>query len=115
MEFKIVEDRPNANVVVLSIVGRLNVLTAGDLKNRFKALVSEGHYNLVLELSGVTFIDSSGLSAIVSGLKSTRESEGSIKLVGLGPSTKKVFELTRLDRVFEFYTSIGDALSQADS
>lgn len=111
MDLKITESKPQANTAVLSVEGRLNAVTASELKTKIKNLVSKGDIYLILELAGVTFIDSSGLSAIVSGLKATREKEGSLKLVGLSDKTKRVFDLTRLARVFEFYANVDEALS----
>ncbi|MBC8504903.1 MAG: STAS domain-containing protein [Anaerolineales bacterium] len=110
MDLTIIETKPIDGVAVLIVAGRLNVISAGELKDKLKALVADGVYQIVLELAGVTFIDSSGLSAIVLGLKSTRVHEGALKLVGLRPTTKKVFELTRLDRVFEFYENTDEAI-----
>ncbi len=113
MELSFTEDRPKKGIAVLSVEGRLNAVTAGELKDKLKRLVSESVYHIVLELAGVTFIDSSGLSAIVSGLKSVREHAGSLKLVGLSPTTKRVFELTRLDRILEFYQDVEEAIANA--
>jgi anti-sigma B factor antagonist len=110
MDLMITESFPKDNTVILSVEGRINAITAGDLKKRIKQLVAKGYIHLILDLTGVSFIDSSGLSAIVTGLKATHEQDGSIKLVGLSKKTKHVFELTRLTRVFEFYQDVDSAL-----
>ncbi len=112
MDLIISEKMPKDGVRVLAVRGRLNAITSGELKDKLKQLVDEGVIDIVLDLSAVTFIDSSGLSAIVSGLKVTREQAGSLKIVGLNPSTKKVFELTRLDKVFELFERVEDALGE---
>lgn len=96
---------------ILSVEGRLNAITADDLKKRIKQLVAKQYIHLILDLTEVSFIDSSGLSALVIGLKATHEKDGSIKLVGLNKKTKYVFELTRLTRVFTFYEDVDSALS----
>ncbi len=110
MSLQITTHHHETNTAVLTIEGRLNAVTANDLKNNIKALVADQKNHLILDLAKVTFIDSSGLSAIVSGLKTTREQGGSLKLVGLSDKTKRVFELTRLARVFEFYPDVEKAL-----
>ena len=110
MELKISEDRIKEGVVVINMDGRLNAVSAGDLKDRIKSLIGESMIHIVLVLQGVTFIDSSGLSVIVSALKGVREKNGSLKLVGVNPNAKKVFELTRLDRIFEFYDNVNQAI-----
>lgn len=85
------------------VLGRLDAVTAPQLKARLKALVAEGHRQLVVDLVDVSFIDSSGLSALVSGFKAAREVGGTLKLAGLNEQTRMAFQLSRLDRVFEFY------------
>lgn len=111
MEFKISEERRAGNVVIISVEGRLNALTASELKDKIKTLIGESYIHIVLTLSGTSFIDSSGLSAIVSALKGVREKDGSLKLVGVAANVKKVFELTRLERIFEFYNDVEQALA----
>jgi anti-sigma B factor antagonist len=110
MELEISEERREAGVVIVSVEGRLNAVTAGELKDKIKALIGESFIHLVLVLTETPFIDSSGLSAIVSALKGVREKNGSLKLVGVSANVKKVFALTRLDRIFEFYDSVEQAL-----
>ena len=57
--------------------------------------------NFIFDFSSCSFIDSTGLGAIVSIYKKCVEKNGSLKLKSLGPEVKKLFQLTRLDRVFE--------------
>ncbi len=111
MELKITERFFGDATVVLVVEGRLNAKTADAFKKRFKQLIFKQYIHLVLDLTEVSFIDSSGLSAIVAGLKATHEKDGSIKLVGLNSRTKQVFELTKLTKVFEFYPDVDSALS----
>jgi anti-anti-sigma factor len=63
-------------------------------------------------MSGVSFLDSSGLAALVSGLKAAREAGGTLKLAGVNEQARQVFEITRLDQVFELYPD-RDAAVQA--
>ena len=91
---------------VLGIKGRLNAVTAPAAKARIQELVGKGQVELVCDLTEVSFLDSSGLSALVSGLKATRERGGFLKLAGLNEQVAKIFKLTMLDRVFELYPSV---------
>lgn len=103
MEFTMKEKQVPGAGHFLMIHGRLDAVTAPQLKTRLKGLVAEGHRQLVVDLVGVSFIDSSGLSALVSGFKAARELGGTLKLAGLNEQTRTAFQLSRLDRVFEFY------------
>ena len=58
---------------VIGVSGRLSAVSAGEVKDTIKNQVEAGHNGLLIDLSGTDFIDSSGLSALVSGLKLTRE------------------------------------------
>ena len=110
MDLTITEIKHREKTVVLSIEGHLNAVMGRELKTKIKKLVAEKNIHLILDLAGVTLYDSSGLSAIVSGLKAAREQEGSLKLVGLSEKAKHLFELTRLARLFEFYQNVDEAL-----
>jgi anti-sigma B factor antagonist len=93
----------------------LDATTALDLKEELKVLVGEGYTQLIVDLTDVPFIDSSGLAALVSGLKRVRESAGTLKIVGLNHQTRTVFTVTLLDRVFDFYPDIAAAVSSFET
>ncbi len=103
MEFQITEEQRPGIGYVLTLYGHLDAVTAPELKSELKRLVAEGHNQLVADLTEVSFIDSSGLSALVSGLKAAREAGGTLRLAGLNEQTRTAFRLTLLDRVFEIY------------
>ena len=90
---------------------RLDAHNSGDLKNQMLKLFEEGKHNLVVDLQGVRFVDSSGLGALVSGFKNASSRNGNLKLAGLQLQVKSMFELTRLHRVFEIYTDSAEALA----
>ncbi len=111
MDFDFTEKTLSARRVLITCAGRLNATSAPALKARMHELVSRGHVELVCDLSAVSFLDSSGLAALVSGLKATREAGGWIKLAGLNLQVRSIFSLTRLERVFELYPDVEAALS----
>jgi len=99
--------------VVLLVVQeeRLDAHNSGELKAQMAKLFEEGRNNLVIDLQGVKFVDSSGLGAMVSGFKNASSRNGSLKLSGLQLQVKSMFELTRLHRVFDIYPDVGEALA----
>lgn len=111
MSIEINKKELSANQTVISISGRITAATAPEVKDEIKSLISSGHINLILDLSKTVFIDSSGLSAFVSGLKQVRELEGSFKLACLQSDVQTLFKLTMLDRVFEMYPTLEQALN----
>lgn len=89
---------------------RMDAHNSGDLKEQMLQLFDDGKCNLVIDLSEVRFVDSSGLGALVSGFKNASAREGSLKLCCLQPQVRSMFELTRLHRVFEIFASLDEAL-----
>ena len=94
---------------LLFLEGRLDNEASLELKAVFREIVKGGRACLVLDLNGVTFVDSSGLGALVACLRTATAREGDLKLSGLNPRLNSVFELTRLHRLFEIYPTPGEA------
>ena len=111
MELQITESVQNRQYAVLTVEGRLDTTTASDLKVAIKRLAQTGHRQVIVDLDGVPFIDSSGLAALVSGLKTMRDAGGSLTLARLNNQARTVFKVTLLDRVFEFYPDVASAVS----
>ena len=98
------------DIVIISIEEeRMDAHNSGDLKEQMLQLFDEGKCSLVIDLGAVRFIDSSGLGALVSGFKNASAREGSLKLCCLQPQVRSMFELTRLHRVFEIFTTKDEA------
>ena len=95
-------------VVIALKEERLDAHNANDLKAELLALFEQGKKNILINLQDVRFIDSSGLGALVSGFKNAITNQGSLKLAGLQPQVKSMFELTRLHRVFDIYPTPAD-------
>lgn len=88
---------------------RMDAHNSGDLKEQMLQLFDEGKCSLVIDLSTVRFIDSSGLGALVSGFKNASARDGNLKLCCLQPQVRSMFELTRLHRVFEIFSTRDEA------
>ena len=100
---------------VISLDGTLNARSADQVKDTFRQAVGEGIRNVVLDLSSVPFIDSSGLAALVSGLKTLNEKNGSLKLASLQSQADLLFKLTMFDKVFEIFADVDAALASYSS
>ena len=90
---------------------RLDAHNSSELKTEMLSLFDEGKNNLVVDLKDVRFVDSSGLGSLVSGFKNASARNGNLKLSGLQPQVKSMFELTRLHRVFEIFPGAEEALT----
>jgi len=101
-------------VVVLRPEGRLNMVAAPDLREQLHSIVRSGKNRVVVDLSGVDTIDSSGLGALISGLKAARQSGGDLRIAAAGEQATAVLELTNLNRVLKSYASADEAFDDAD-
>lgn len=105
-----VEDKGTAVLIEVK-EERLDAHNSGDLKAQMLILFEEGKQQLIIDLQEVRFVDSSGLGALVSGFKNASARNGNLKLCGLQPQVKSMFELTRLHRVFEIFPTAQEALA----
>lgn len=88
----------------------LNAMMAPDLKSEFVFLANEGANNLILDLSAVKFIDSSGLSSILVADRLWKDL-GSFVITGIeNPSVKKLIEITRLDSTLTIIPTLSEAI-----
>lgn len=97
-------------LIVTPLEERLDARVATDFKERMAELIASGNTKIVLDLSKVEFIDSSGLGAIVSSLK-RMGGRGDLVVCGLQETTMTMFRLTRMDRVFQVFDSEQQAVS----
>jgi anti-sigma B factor antagonist len=100
MEFTVEES--NDVAVVTLRVAELDAANSADFK-RDMAPVLDTHTKVVLDLTKLRFIDSSGLGAFISCLRKLNEKQGDLKLCGMSKAVRAVFELVRMHRILEIY------------
>ena len=102
----------DGGVTIITVQGDLVI---GDAETSFKKavirLIEEGRVNLLIDLSAVGFLDSSGLGALVRALTNTQKEGGQTKLLNAGPQIRKLLQMTKLDSVFEIHEDMERAVS----
>lgn len=88
---------------------RIDAHNSGDLKSFIIDMIEGGESNIVVQLQQVKFIDSSGLGALLAGFKHAAAKSGKLALSNMQPQVLSMFELTRLNRVFEIYNDLDEA------
>jgi anti-sigma B factor antagonist len=92
---------------ILTVRGEVDVTTTPRVRTQLISLLSDGTPHVIVDLEGVRFLDSSGLGALVAGLKLARSRAGELRIVCEGQrAVRKVLEVTGLERVLERYDSI---------
>jgi len=87
---------------------RIDAHNSADLKDYILRLIERGEHNIIVQLEHVRFIDSSGLGALLSGHKNTIAKSGRFVLTNIQQQVGSMFELTRLNRVFEIYAGVSE-------
>lgn len=90
---------------------RATVELSGEFKNKLKKEIESGKIKILVDLGDAEFMDSSFLGALVTGLKHVKSKGGQLKIVGLKPPIYAMFELTRMNRIFDIFHSVEDALN----
>ena len=103
MEFSTTER--DGGVAILHLTGRLNMVAAGRLRELIGESVAEGHPRIAVDLANVDFIDSSGLGALISGLKTARRAGGDLRIAAPNEQVRLVLQLTNMERIFTAYDS----------
>ena len=99
---------------VLSLIGELDLMSAPRFVSQAADALRAGAKRLLVELDGVSFVDSAGLAALLNVLRRSTAARARMVLVGVQPGVRNVLEQTRLDREFTFAASMADAAEPVD-
>ncbi|HOW55125.1 MAG TPA: STAS domain-containing protein [Syntrophorhabdaceae bacterium] len=105
-----IENRKIENILVVQpMEKRIDASVSTEFKGRMVDWINAGSRKIILDLSYVDFIDSSGLGAIVSSLK-TIGNDGDLVICGIKETVMGLFRLTRMNRVFQIFSSQPEAI-----
>jgi anti-sigma B factor antagonist len=93
----------NGGAYVINVRGEIHMSTAPGLSRGLSEAIDAGHTAIVLDLSEVEFIDSTGLSVLLSGLRQVTAQYGRMALVCANPTVLRLFEITSLDKTFDIF------------
>ena len=92
---------PKKDLTVCHIDGEIDINSSPMVKKSFDKLISQKTPKIVINLSKVTYVDSSGLATLVEILKNMRSYGGKMRLACMSPKIKSLFEITKLEKLFE--------------
>ena len=105
-----IENSLHGGTPVLKVRGRLDAASVPVFKQHcLEHLTTD--ICLVIDCSDLTFVDSSGLGSLVAVLRTFNKQSATIRLAGILPEVRSIFELTRLNKVFDIFNSVEDALA----
>ena len=110
-EFSLQTIGPIRGCAVLQVAGEVDVYTAPMLREQIRELAAMGAVHLIADLSRVDFLDSTGLGALVGGLRRLRQAGGSLALVISTPRILRIFQITGLTKALAAQPSVADAIT----
>jgi anti-sigma B factor antagonist len=108
------QEKINDYSVLTILDERIDAHNSGELKEYLLQMIEGGEKQIIVQLEHVRFIDSSGLGALLSGNKHIVAKSGKLALANVQKQVLSMFELTRLNRVFDMYADLNEALSRED-
>ena len=112
-EIELTHEDPDDRTRVIVATGEVHVSTANALSTALAAALDTGHTAIVLDLTGVGFIDSTGLSVLLNGLRRVTRARGRLALVCTSPTVLRLFAITKLDTTFDIVSTRETALERA--
>ena len=112
MNLKMISRTTDETTCFLEIEGEVDVYTSPELKQHLVSLVESGVKRVIVNLSKVEYLDSTGLGVLIGGLKRLREGDGNLVLVGPGMRILRIFEITGLDKIFDIYATEQEAAAK---
>jgi anti-sigma B factor antagonist len=112
--FEVSEETPDG-AHVMNVRGEIHVTTAPAFSKRLTTAIEGGKTAIVLDLSGVEFIDSTGLSVLLNGLRRVTQLQGRMALVCANPTVLRLFQITKLDSTFDIFSDRESAIAHVTS
>ncbi len=105
-----VEIRVEGKYLVVSLRGELDVESSQEMKNEVRKQISSEAPNVVIDLTNVSYVDSSGLGTLIALQKDARFNGGSLSIVGASQQIRRVMKMTNLDKLFELYDNLNEVI-----
>ncbi|MGH3378322.1 MAG: STAS domain-containing protein [Actinoallomurus sp.] len=112
-DFRLETSEPSEGCAILRVTGEVDVVTAPMLRERVLDLATKGAVHIIVDMSGVVFLDSTGLGVLVGGLRRVRAHDGSLTLVISTERILRIFRITGLTSVLPPHPTVQDGIAAA--
>ena len=102
--------RKSGSIDIVDLGGRLDAYAASELDKQMNTLIGSTPVNMIMNLQKLEYISSSGLRILLAALKKARKLQGDVRLAGLQPYVKEVFDIAGFSQLFKMYDNEADAL-----
>ena len=110
--FDLNEESLDAQTHLIAVRGEVHVSTAPEFSERLNDAIAGGKTGVVIDMTGVDFIDSTGLSVLLNALRRVTRQQGTLALAVSNPTVLRLFEITRLDSTFDIAPTREEAIAR---
>jgi anti-sigma B factor antagonist len=96
-----IDEEKKEDIIIASISGEINIDTSPELRKTFDQHTGQGIKKVIINCQNLTYIDSSGLATLIELLQRLKKENGELKICNLTDKVKSVFEVTKLDKLFD--------------
>ena len=112
MNLRVETRQPREGVAVIALAGEVDVYTSPRVKQEIVNLLNSDVTRMVVDLTGVEYLDSTGLGVLIGGLKRARERDGDLKLICDNVRILRIFEITGLTKIFDIVPTEAEAVAR---
>jgi anti-sigma B factor antagonist len=98
----ILEKKSN-DIQIITLGGRMDAYSSNDVERQLNSLIEANQVKIILNLTGLEYISSSGLRVLLAALKKSRKASGDIRLAGMRPYVKEVFDIAGFTQLFKIF------------
>ena len=111
-QFELTDESLDDSTHLIAVRGEVHVSTAPEFSERLNEAIAGGKTSVVIDMTGVDFIDSTGLSVLLNALRRVTRQQGALALAVSNPTVLRLFEITRLDSTFDIASTREEAVGR---
>jgi anti-sigma B factor antagonist len=111
-QFELTEESLDEQTHLIAVQGEVHVSTAPEFSERLNDAIARGKTGVVIDMTEVAFIDSTGLSVLLNALRRVTRQQGALALAVSNPTVLRLFEITRLDSTFDILPTREEAIAR---
>lgn len=112
---EIAVSRASPEIPLLHLNGEVDLHSCPDLRATLQTLMEEGHRFIILEMADVPYLDSAALGVLVDAQRRAKDRDGELYLARVTPFVLRAFEITRLIRIFQIFSTVEEAVAAAEN
>ncbi len=105
-----IKEEKEGEVLICRLEGEININTSPELRKSFDRMMRDNEKKVIVEFSGISYIDSSGLATLIEMYQRLKRNGGRLRLCSMTQKVRDIFEITKLTKLFEIFPNLTEAL-----